>query len=100
MRIDTVLADRAYGNSTGDEVLDRLQIRDRVIPRQGRADPVQHTRGWRRRYRHRAGCEGRISHLKRRHGLARTRLKGYAGAQIWVGLGVLSHNLDRIAAPA
>ena len=98
MRIDTVLADRAYGNSTGDEVLDRLQIRDRVIPRQGRADPVQHTRGWRRRYRFRAGCEGRISHLKRRHGLARTRLKGYAGAQIWVGLGVLSHNLDRIAA--
>ena len=100
MRIDTVLADRAYGNSTGDDILDRLNVKDRVIPRQGKADPVQHTRGWRRRYRHRAGCEGRISHLKRRHGLARTRLKGYAGAQIWVGLGVLSHNLDRIAALA
>lgn len=41
MRIDTVLADRAYGNSTGDEILDRLAINGRVIPRQGRADPVQ-----------------------------------------------------------
>ena len=100
MRIDTVLADRAYGNHTGDEVLDRLAVKDRVIPRQGRADPVQHTRGWRRRYRFRAGCEGRISHLKRRHGLTRTRLKGYEGAQIWVGLGVLTHNLDRIVALA
>ena len=100
MRIDTVLADRAYGNSTGDDILDRLNITDRVIPRQGKADPVQHTRGWRRRYRHRAGCEGRISHLKRRHGLARTRLKGYEGAQIWVGHGVLTHNLDRIVALA
>ncbi len=98
MRIDTVLADRAYGNSTGDEVLDRLAVKDRVIPRQGKADPVQHTRAWRRRYRFRAGCEGRISHLKRRHGLARTRLKDYEGAQIWVGLGVLTHNLDRIVA--
>ena len=85
MHIDTVLADR--GNSTGDEVLDRLHIKDRVIPRQGKADPAQHTRRWRRRYRHRAGCEGRISHLKRRHGLARTRLKGHERTQIWVGHG-------------
>ena len=100
MRVDTVLADRAYGNQTGDEVLDRLKVKDRVIPRQGRADPVQHTRGWRRRYRFRAGCEGRISHLKRRHGLARSRLKGHSGAQIWVGFGVLAHNLDRMVALA
>ena len=97
MRIDTVLADRAYGNHTGDEILDRLAIKGRVIPRQGRADPVQHTRGWRRRYRFRAGCEGRIS-LKRRHGLARTRLKGHRGARTWVGHGILTHNLDRIIA--
>jgi IS5 family transposase len=98
MRIASVYADRAYGNQTGDEVLGRLGISDSVIPRQGRADPIERTRGWRRRYRFRAGCEGRISHLKRRHGCARSRLKGHAGAQIWVGLGVLAHNLDRIVA--
>ena len=100
MRVDTVLADRAYGNQVGDEILDRLNVKNRVIPRQGRADPIQHTRSWRHRYRFRAGCEGRISHLKRRHGLARTRLKGYDGAQIWVGHGILTHNLDRIVALA
>jgi IS5 family transposase len=98
MRVASVYADRAYGNQTGDEVLDRLGFSDRVIPRQGRADPIERTRGWRRRYRFRAGCEGRISHLKRRHGCARSRLKGYEGAQIWVGLGVLTHNLDRVVA--
>ena len=98
MKVGCVLADRAYGNQTGDQVLDRLGVKDRVIPRQGRADPIQSTRGWRRRYRFRAGCEGRISHLKRRHGCARSRLKGHSGAQIWVGLGVLAHNLDRVVA--
>lgn len=81
-------------------LLDRLKVKDRVIPRQGRADPVQRTRGWRRRYRFRAGCEGRISHLKRRHGLARSRLKVHGGAHIWVGLGVLTHHLDRMVALA
>ena len=98
MRVGSVLADRAYGNQTGDQVLERLGITNSVIPRQGRADPIEHTRGWRRRYRFRAGCEGRISHLKRRHGCARSRLKGHEGTQIWVGFGVLAHNLDRLVA--
>lgn len=66
----------------------------------GKAAPVEATRSWRRRYRWRAGSEGRISHLKRRYGLKRTRLKGYAGAQIWAGYGILAGNLDRIVALA
>ena len=98
MRVKTVFADRGYGNSVGDQALAAEGIEDKVIPRRGRADPVQATRSWKRRYRFRCGCEGRISHLKRRHGLGRTRLKGYAGAQVWAGYGVLAHNLDRMAA--
>ncbi len=66
-----------------------------MIPRQGRAAPPELTPRWRRRYRHRAGAEGRISHLKRRYGLGRSRLKGHDGAKIWVGYGVLAHNVDR-----
>ena len=100
MTVRTVLADRAYGNVTGDEALDRLGISDRVIPRQGRGHPVEKTRGWRRRYRFRAGSEGRISTLKRQRGWARTRLKGHAGAKIWTGHGVFTHNLDRMVALA
>jgi IS5 family transposase len=41
----------------------------------------------------RTGCEGRISVLKRRHGLNRCRYKGDRGMQRWVGLGVIGDNL-------
>ena len=98
MRVRTVLADRGYGNDTADEILSSHGIGDKVVPRVGKAAPVERTRAWKRRYRFRAGAEGRISHLKRRHGLDRTRLKGHEGATLWVGYGVLAHNLDRMVA--
>ena len=41
----------------------------------------------------RTGCEGRISVVKRRHGLNRCRYKGDAGMQRWVGLGIIADNL-------
>ena len=44
----------------------------------------------------RTGCEGRISVIKRRHGLNRSRYKGDAGMQRWVGLGVIGDNLINI----
>ncbi len=44
----------------------------------------------------RTGCEGRISVLKRRHGLNRCRYKGDAGMHRWVGLGVIADNLINI----
>jgi transposase, IS5 family len=45
---------------------------------------------------YRAGCEGRISHLKRRYGMRRTRLRGYDGARTWVGWTILAYNLDTL----
>jgi IS5 family transposase len=45
----------------------------------------------------RAGIEGRISGLKRRHKLDRCRYHGTAGMDRWVGLGVIAHNLRVIA---
>jgi IS5 family transposase len=44
----------------------------------------------------RTGCEGRISVLKRRHGLNRSRYKGDDGIKRWVGLGVIADNLINI----
>ena len=44
----------------------------------------------------RTGCEGRISVLKRRHGLNRCRYKGPDGMDRWVGLGVIADNLINI----
>lgn len=51
----------------------------------------------RRLAKYRVGCEGRISHLKRRYGTRRARLKGQAGARASVGWSVLTYNLDTLA---
>jgi IS5 family transposase len=51
----------------------------------------------RRLARFRVGAEGRISHLKRRYGLRRSRLKGHAGARTWAGWAILAYNLDTLA---
>ena len=42
------------------------------------------------------GSEGRISVVKRRHGLDRCRYKGDNGMRRWVGLGVIGDNLISI----
>ncbi|MDQ3418989.1 MAG: transposase [Acidobacteriota bacterium] len=54
-------------------------------------------RWFRRGQRWRVGCEGRISVIKRRHGLRRCRYHGPAGMSRWVGLGVIADNLMNIA---
>ena len=46
------------------------------------------------------GCEGRISSLKRGYGWDRSRIDTTEGARIWVGHGVLTHNLVKISALA
>jgi IS5 family transposase len=51
----------------------------------------------RRLARFRVGIEGRISHLKRRYGLKRSRLKGYRGAKIWTAWAIFAYNLDTLA---
>jgi transposase, IS5 family len=96
MEVRAVFADRGFGTRFGDASLRGHRIGDAVIPRRGRASPIERTRAWRRRYRFRNGLEGRISQLKRK-GLARTRLRGLAGAQTWVGSLALAHNLQRMA---
>jgi hypothetical protein len=48
----------------------------------------------RRLARYRVGAEGRISHLKRRHGLRRSRLKGGAGERTWTGWAVFASNVE------
>jgi IS5 family transposase len=65
----------------------------------GRQEPTsRYTK--RRLARYRTGEEGRISHLKRRYGLDRTRLKGNEGQQIWTEWGILAYNADTLAVRA
>jgi IS5 family transposase len=56
----------------------------------------QKKRWFRQGQKWRTGCEGRISVLKRRHGLNRCRDKGDRGMQRWVGFGVIADNLINI----
>jgi len=56
----------------------------------------QKKRWFRNGQKWRTGCEGRISVIKRRHGLNRSRYKGEAGMKRWVGFGVIADNLINI----
>jgi transposase, IS5 family len=62
----------------------------------GRQQPAS-KRTTRRLRRYRTGEEGRISHLKRRYGLDRSRLKGDQGRQIWTEWAILAYNTDTLA---
>jgi IS5 family transposase len=62
----------------------------------GRQEPAS-KRSTRRLRRYRTGEEGRISHLKRRYGLDRSRLKGDQGRQIWTEWSILAYNSDTLA---
>jgi len=59
----------------------------------GRQQPGS-KRTQRRLQRYRTGAEGRISHLERRYGLRRSRLKGEEGQRTWTGWSILTYNLD------
>jgi IS5 family transposase len=59
----------------------------------GRASPGS-KRTQRRLARYRVGAEGRISHLKRRHGLRRSRLKGSEGERTWTGWAIFAYNVE------
>jgi len=58
---------------------------------------VERQRWFRRGFRFRAGIEGRISVLQRCHGLDRCPDPGEAGLARWIGWGIITANLERIA---
>jgi hypothetical protein len=61
-----------------------------------RGSLLERTRWFRDGQKWRTGCEGRISVVKRRHGLDRCRYKGSVGMDRWVGLGVIADSVVNI----
>ena len=96
-----VAADRGFASSANDTMCCELGIKKISIPRKGRLSKKrrqhQKQRWFKRLQRFRAGGEATISLLKRKYGLKRTRLRGHAGAKIWVGWSVLTYNLRRLS---
>ncbi|MBC7347844.1 MAG: transposase [Clostridia bacterium] len=95
-------ADRGFSDKTKEEELRRQGVQKIAIPYRGKRSKSRQEyekQGWFRRLcRWRAGCEASISLLKRKYGLRRSRMRGHRGTCIWVGWGVMAHNLVRIGA--
>jgi IS5 family transposase len=93
--------DRGTHSARGERYAQSQGVKQVVLPKPGTKSPARlaHERQrWFRLGRNwRAGIEGRISGLKRRHGLARCRYHGDDGMERWVGWGVITHDLYKIA---
>lgn len=99
-----LVGDRGTYSASNEKYATAAGVQRVVLPKPGAKTPerVVHERaGWfRRGQAWRAGIEGRISVLKRRYGLERCRNHGDAGMERWVGLGIIAHNLHKIALAA
>jgi len=84
------VADGGFASRSNERAAHDRGVRYVVLPRQPREE---RSRAARAALRWRTGSEGRISALKRRHGLRRCRYRGPTGMQRWIGLGVLANDL-------
>lgn len=95
-----VAADPGFFSAANESKAQQIGVRQVSIPSHDTKSPArkqrQKQRWFKKLQKWRTGCEGRISVLKRRHGLRRSRYKGPAGIQRWVGLGVIADNVIHI----
>lgn len=95
-----VAGDAGFYSAQGEAALHQMGVKRVSIPNHSTKSPErrrhQKQRWFRKGQKWRTGCEGRISILKRRHGLRRCRYKGLAGMKRWVGLGVIGDNVINI----
>ena len=95
-----VAADAGYYSRANEEAVKEMGVKYVSIPnRSTRSEErrkLQKRRWFKQSQVWRTGCEGRISTVKRRHGLARCRYRGMDGMRRWIGLGVIADNLINI----
>jgi IS5 family transposase len=98
---EVLAGDRGLHSTANERYAQQHGVPEVVLPKPGKKSAkriayeqqvwFQAGRNWR------AGIEGRISGLKRRHGLDRCGYHGEAGMERWVGLGLIAHDLRVIA---
>jgi IS5 family transposase len=97
---DLVTADPGFFSAANEARAEEMGVRRVSIPSHATKSATRRQRQKKRWFRKarkwRTGCEGRISVLKRRHGLRRSRYKGPNGMKRWVGLGVIADNIIHI----
>ena len=92
-----VAADAGFYSQVQEENVQALGVKHVSVPnrstRSAARRKLEKQRWFKQGQKWRTGCEGRISVLKRRHGLARSRYRGSDGLRRWVGLGIIADNL-------
>ncbi len=97
---ELVTADPGFFSAANESRAEELGVKRVSIPSHATKSPARKQRQKKRWFRQaqkwRTGCEGRISVLKRRHGLQRSRYKGPDGMKRGVGFGVIADNIIHI----
>lgn len=92
-----VTADAGYYAQAHERALQEMGVKRVAVPNRNthsaERKQLERIRWFKKAQAWRTGCEGRISVLKRRHGLRRCLYRGAEGMKRWVGLGVLADNL-------
>jgi IS5 family transposase len=90
-------ADRGVFSAHNEMAAEQLEIQRIILPKPGHKSTArkqrEQQRWFRRGRRFHAGIEGRISVVRRKHGLDCCRDKGKTGFDRWVGWGVIANNL-------
>jgi IS5 family transposase len=96
-----VAADRGVFSRTNEAQARQAGVQHVAIPATGHVPPErrreERQRWFRRGFRFRAGIEGRIRVLHRVYGLDRCPDHGEDGLARWIGWGIVTANLERIA---
>jgi IS5 family transposase len=94
---DLVAADAGFYSASNEREAQRQGVKRVSIPNRSTKSASrrahQKKRWFRKGQKWRTGCEGRISVLKRRHGLNRSRYRGEQGMERWIGFGVIADTL-------
>jgi transposase, IS5 family len=97
---DLATGDAGFFSAANEAEAKKLGVKRVAVPSRNskseKRKQEQKKRWFKKAQRWRTGCEGRISVLKRRHGLNRSRYKGAPGIKRWVGLGVIADNIINI----
>jgi IS5 family transposase len=97
---DLVAADAGFFSAANEAAARKLGVKQVAVPSRStkseKRKQEQKKPWFKKVQKWRTGCEGRISVLKRRHGLNRSRYRGTPGMNRWVGLGVMADNIINI----
>src|SRR3990170_2628248 len=96
----TVATDRGFGSKDNETWLSKCGVKRISLPYRGRLGAQrrahEHQRWFKRQQRWRAGQEATISLGSRKYQWRQSRLRGRAGAETWLGWGIIAYNLGRL----